>query len=332
MKKILALAMALCMIFALCAVSASADDPVTLVYAEVNPLEGTTVGEVATTFKNKVEELTNGSVVIDIQANAVLGSENDVLDSITAGSTLIDISRISAFALSSYGCEKATLLSLPFTFVSRDHFWNFAASDLAQEFLMEPQTIGLPLRGIFYGEEGFRHFFTNYEINGIEDLVGKKIRVSNDPVMVGMVDGLGASATVVPFAELYSALQTGVVDGAEQPISNYRSGAYPEVANNLILDGHTLGAIEIVITDNAWAKLNEEQQNAIMEAAKFTMARNKEIAQEKDDTALNLLLEEGCNVVEVEDKGPWQEACSKIVGEYTQGDLAALYQQILDLA
>ena len=336
MKKFLAIVMALSMVFALCAVSASADvadDPkVTLVYAEVNPLEGTTVGEVATTFKAAVEELSGGSVTIDIQAGGVLGSENDVLDSILAGSTLIDISRISAFALSSYGCSKATLLSLPFTFVSREHFWNFAASDLAQEFLMEPQTIGLPLRGIFYGEEGFRHFFTNFDINGIDDLQGKKIRVSNDPVMVGMVEGLGASATVVAFGELYSALQTGVVDGAEQPISNYRSNAFPEVANNLILDGHTLGAIEIVVTDNAWAKLTEGQQNAIMEAAKVAMARNQEVAQEKDDEARQLLTEEGCNIIDVEDKAPWQEACSAIVGQYTEGNLGELYQQILAMA
>ena len=104
MKKILSLALVLCMVLAL-GMTAFADDPkVTLVYAEVNPLEGTTVGEVATTFKAAVEELSGGSVTIDIQAGGVLGSENDVLDSILAGSTLIDISRISAFALSSYGC------------------------------------------------------------------------------------------------------------------------------------------------------------------------------------------------------------------------------------
>lgn len=121
MKKILALVLALCMILAL-GVTAFADDPITLVYAEVNPLEGTTVGAVALYFKEKVEELTNGEVTLDIQPNAVLGSENDVLDAIMGGSTAIDISRISAFALSSYGCDKSTLLSLPFTFVSREHF------------------------------------------------------------------------------------------------------------------------------------------------------------------------------------------------------------------
>jgi len=330
MKKFLSLALVLCIVLALGA-TCFADDPITLVYAEVNPIEGTTVGAVATYFKEKVEELTNGTVTLDIQANAVLGSENDVLDAIMGGSTAIDISRISAFALSSYGCGKATLLSLPFTFVNRDHFWAFANSDLAEEFWNEPQELGLPLRGFFYGEEGFRHFFTNFEINGIEDLAGKKIRVSNDPVMVGMVEGLGASATVVAFAELYSALQTGVVDGAEQPISNYRSNSFPEVANNLILDGHTLGAIELVITDSAVAKLSEEQLAAIYEAGKLTMAYNQEIAQQKDDEARKLLEEEGCNIVDVEDKAPWQEACSKIVGDYTKG-YEDLYQQILGLA
>ena len=119
--------------------AAAANDPkVTLVYAEVNPLD-TIVGQTGTHFKEKVEELTGGSVVIDVQASGVLGSENDVLDAILGGSTTIDISRISAFALTSYGCNKSKLLSIPFTFENRAHFWNFANSDLAPEFLSEPQ-------------------------------------------------------------------------------------------------------------------------------------------------------------------------------------------------
>ena len=125
--------------------AAAASDPaVTLVYAEVNPLD-TIVGQTATAFKEKVEELSGGSITIDIQASGVLGSENDVLDNILAGGDTIDMSRISAFALTSYGCGKATLLSIPYTFASREHFWNFAGSDMAQEFLAEPQQMGLPL-------------------------------------------------------------------------------------------------------------------------------------------------------------------------------------------
>ena len=179
------------------AAAAASDPKVTLVYAEVNPLD-TIVGQTGTHFKEKVEELSGGSVVVDVQASGVLGSENDVLDAILGGSTSIDISRISAFALTSYGCNKSKLLSIPFTFNNRAHFWNFANSDLAPEFLNEPQELGLPVRGLFYGEEGFRHFFTVKPVATIDDLKGMKLRVSNDPVMNGMVEGLGAMALSSP--------------------------------------------------------------------------------------------------------------------------------------
>lgn len=201
---------------------------------------------------------------------------------------------------------------------------------MAAEFLNEPQELGLPLRGIFYGEEGFRHFFTRTPVNSIEDLKGMKLRVSNDPVMNGLVEGLGAYPTVVSFGELYSALQTGVVDGAEQPIANYKSNAFPEVANNLILDGHTLGAIQAVITDAAWNKLTENQQKVIMEAGKYTQEFNATLSADAEAKVLEELKADGCNVVEVTDLAPWQEACSKVIEENT-ADQAELYQQIKDL-
>lgn len=311
------------------AAAAASDPKVTLVYAEVNPLD-TIVGQTGSHFKEKVEELTGGSVVVDVQASGVLGSENDVLDAILGGSTSIDISRISAFALTSYGCNKSKLLSIPFTFENRAHFWNFANSELAPEFLNEPQELGLPVRGIFYGEEGFRHFFTVKPVSGIADFKGLKLRVSNDPVMNGMVEGLGANPTVVSFGELYSALQTGVVDGAEQPIANYKSNAFPEVANNLILDGHTLGAVQAVITDNAWNKLTENQQAAVMEAAADTQAFNADLSETAEKKVLDELKSSGCNVVDVPDKTPWQEACAKVISENTS-DQAELYQKLLDM-
>ena len=311
--------------------TAAANDPsVTLVYAEVNPLD-TIVGQTATFFKEKVEELSGGSITIDVQAAGVLGSENDVLDAMLGGSTSIDISRISAFALSSYGCIKSSLLTIPYTWESRAHWWNFANSDLAPEFLNEPQDNGLPVRGIFYGEEGFRHFFTVNPVSGLEDLKGMKLRVSNDPIMNGMVEGLGAYPTVVSFGELYSALQTGVVDGAEQPIANYKSNAFPEVANNLILDAHTLGAIQAVICDNAWAKLTENQQAVIMEAGAQTQQFNAELSETEENKVLEELRADGCNVVDVPDMAPWAEACAAVIEENTASP-ADLYQQLLDFA
>lgn len=309
--------------------AASTDPTVTLVYAEVNPLD-TIVGQTDTAFKEKVEELSGGSIKIDIQASGVLGSENDVLDAMLGGGGTIDMSRISAFALTSYGAKKSVLLSIPYTFAGREHFWNFANSDLAPEFLMEPHDNGLGVRGLFYGEEGFRHFFFSKDVKNLEDMKGMKIRVSNDPIMVGMVNGLGANPTVVSMNELYSALQTGVVDGAEQPIANYKANAFDEVANTLVLDGHTLGAIQVIITDAAWDKLTENQQKAMTEAAKYASDFNRQISEEAENKVLEELKAGGCNVIEVEDITPWQAACKDII-ESSTADQKELYQQIIDM-
>lgn len=302
---------------------------VTLVYAEVNPLD-TIVGQTGTAFKEKIEELSKGKIKIDIQASGVLGAENDVLDTMLGGGGTIDMSRISAFALTPYGGEKSKLLSIPYTFVNREHFWNFATSELAPEFLLEPHESGSGVRGLFYGEEGFRHFFTVKPVKSMEDLKGMKIRVSNDPVMNGMVKGLGASPTVVSFGELYSALQTGVVDGAEQPIANYKSNAFQEVAPNLILDGHTLGAIQVIITDAAWDKLTKEQQDIITEAGKYASEFNRKISEEAENKVLEELKADGINIVEVKDIKPWQEACKDVIASSTAKS-AELYKKIVDM-
>ena len=328
MKKILALVAALALVLTCAAATA---EPVTLTYAEVNPLD-TIVGKIATDFKAKVEELSGGEVIIDVQASGVLGSEAQILDGILSGGTTVDISRISAFALTSYGCGKATLLSIPYTFASREHFWNFAGSDMAQEFLAEPQQMGLPLRGLMYGEEGFRHFFFKNEVTDISSLNGLKIRVSEDPIMTGMVKALGANPTVVSFTELYSALQTGVCDGAEQPIANYKSNAFPEVAPYLMLDGHTLGAVQVVITDAAWAKLNEQQQGWIMEAAKYASEQNAAGVQAAEDKGLEELKASGVTVIDVPDKSAWQAAVADVAAiKSATAAYADLYQQILDM-
>ena len=303
--------------------------PVTLVYAEVNPPD-TIVGQVGTLFKQKVEELSGGEVKIDFQHSGVLGTEAQILDGMLGGGDTIDMMRISAFALSSYGCQKAMLLSIPYTFVSREHFWKFANSELAAEFLAEPEAIGLPLRGICYGEEGFRHFFFKDKVEGLKDLKGKKIRVSEDPIMTGMVRDLGASPTVVNFTELYSALQTGVTDAAEQPIANYRSNAFQEVAPYLLLDGHTLGAIQIIVADSGWNKLNDQQKAWIMEAGKFVQQENAKISEAAEAKVLEQLRAGGTHVIDVENKAEWVEACQNTIKSNTKSQ-ADLYKKIVDL-
>ena len=304
-------------------------EPVTLVYAEMNPLD-TIAGEMAVAFKEKVEEISEGNITIDIQHSGVLGDETTIVEAMMNGDDTIDMARISSTALTSHGGEKSKLLSLPFIFESHEHFWNFASSGLADEILAEPSENGSGIRGLFYGEEGFRHFFTFNEVTGIEDFVGMKIRVANDPIMNGMVQALGASPMVVSFNELYIALQNEIVDAAEQPIANYKSNAFQEVAPTLILDGHTLGTMQVIITDEAWNSLSVEQQKWLEEAGDYASSYNRQIAEEAEKEALEELKAEGVTIIEVEDITPWKEACSSVIENNIVGK-ENLYQQIQDM-
>ena len=326
MKKLFSIALVLVMLLS----CASALAEVTLTYAEVNPVEGTVVGDVALAFKSKLEELSGGEVVVDIQASGVMGDEKTVLANILGGDTSVDIVRISAFALNQYGAKKSVFLTLPYVFTSEDHYWKFVESDLAKEMLAESKEVGLPFNGLAYGEEGFRHFFSKSEVKTIEDLKGMKIRVSDDPIMTGMISGLGAAFTPVSFGELYSALQTGVVDCAEQPITNYLSNSFQEVAPYLLKDGHTLGTIELIATDAALAKLSEEQQAMVQEAADYAMQVCKDSVIAKQEEAEKTLIEKGATITEVEDKTPWQEA-TKAVLEANIAGMEDIYDAIVAL-
>ena len=326
MKKLFSIALVLVMLLS----CASALAEVTLTYAEVNPVEGTVVGDVALAFKSKLEELSGGEVVVDIQASGVMGDEKTVLANILGGDTSVDIVRISAFALNQYGAKKSVFLTLPYVFTSEDHYWKFVESDLAKEMLAESKEVGLPFNGLAYGEEGFRHFFSKVDIKTIDDLKGLKIRVSDDPIMTGMISGLGAAFTPVSFGELYSALQTGVVDCAEQPITNYLSNSFQEVAPYMIKDGHTLGTIELIATDAALAKLSEEQQAMVQEAADYAMQVCKDSVIAKQEEAEKTLIEKGATITEVEDKTPWQEA-TKAVLEANIAGMEDIYDAIVAL-
>lgn len=309
---------------------AASGDAVVLTYAEVNSMESLD-GKVAAFFKDKVAELTGGSVVIDIQASGVLGTEADILDGMTTNSGTVDLCRISIFDLNNYGCPLSSLAGVPFTFEDRDHYWTFTETDLAQQMLDEPSGKGLGIQGLYFMEEGFRNYFFVNEVKSLADLSGRKIRVSSDPILTGMTNELGASATVVPFNELYSSLQSGVVDGGDQPTALYESNAFNEVAPYLMKDQHTLSASEVVMSEQSMSKLTEEQMSALLEAGEATSQYCREISAQEEADSEQRLADKGVTIIEVEDKAPWRAACESIISEYTSG-LEAEYQQILDCA
>lgn len=328
-KRLFALALALLLVLGMTS-AAFAENAVVLTYAEVNPIDGTD-GDWAKYFKSQVEELTGGTVTIDIQASGVLGAESDVLDGMISMSGTVDLARVSCYAMNTYRCNKSALLGLPFIFESREHFWNFVDSELGDELKAEPSEAGLGVTALYYLEDGFRSFFFKNPVSGIEDMKGKKLRVSTDQIMTGLVNGLGASPTVVSFNELYTSLQSGVVDGAEQPLAPYESNAFNEVAPYMLLDEHTLATSYIVISDDSKMKLSDDQYNALLQAGKATEAYCREKSAAYDAEVLESLKVKGVTFVEVSDKTPWRDACSDVISQFTSG-LEDTYQGILDCA
>lgn len=308
-------------------------DAVTLVYNEVNP-ESSLAGMVATYLAEQADALSGGTVKIDVRAGgSLMGSEADAIDDMTGPAPTVDIARISIFALDNYGVPTTRITNLPFVFTSREHYWKFASSEVGAQILTDSNTVGgLGVEGKCFYEEGFRHFFFSQPVNSIADMKGLNIRVSTSTVYMDMVKCLGASPVDVAFSELYSSLG-GVCEGAEQPIANYQSNSFYDVAPYMILDGHMLGCGMMIITDSAWAKLDASQQEALQKAFDAAAAYNQEISESAEADSRKICEDAGAIFTEVEDKTPWQEAVTSVIESNTSTeDLKSVYNAILALA
>ena len=298
--------------------------------AEVNPAE-TIAGQTDQAFKHKVEELSEGSLSIDIHFSASLGDVEKIMSMMISHRSSVHILRMSAQNLAPYGCNKTALLSIPYTFSNKAHFWSFANSKTAETILAEPMEIGLGVKGLFFAEEGFRHFFSVHDISGVEDFKGLNIRGTNDLAMQGLIKSLNANSINVNFVDLYSALQSGTVEVAEQPIANYLANHFYEVAPYMILDGHTLGVMEPIITLEAWNSLSENQQQILMKAGMYAQDFCRKLSLEEETRVRKHLESLGVKITDVSDIAPWQEACSDLIKASSAVD-SRLYAQILNRA
>ena len=295
-------------------------------YGELQALDFIYTGCLA--FKNYCESNSSGRIKVEIYPSGQLGSTQEALQQCMQG-TLQCVMGGDGETATLYPAIQA--MSIPYLYNNRAEYYAMLDSEYMAAVYKDIEA-QLGLKTLASADNGgFRNFSNDKKpVHSASDMAGLKIRTMESPIYTKMLESFGASATPMAYSELYSALQTGVVDGAEQPIANYKSNAFPEVANNLILDGHTLGAVQAVITDNAWGKLTENQQAAIMEAGADTQAFNADLSETAENKVLDELKSSGCNVVDVPDKAPWQEACQKVISENTS-DQAELYQQLLDM-
>lgn len=320
MKRKFAGLLATAMMVSSLAMGVSAAENITLKYAELNP-DGHIMDECGDYFAQLVSEMSEGRITIEVYPAGQLGDEKTMYQTIQMGGGAIDICRGNTNSLADFGAKKLNLFGLPFVFRDREHLWNVLDSEIGDEFLAEMQEIGSGMVGLFYLDEGSRNFFTKegIEIRTAADLEGLKLRVPTTEIMTETTTALGVQSTPISFSELYSALQAGTVDGAEQPHSGYYSNKFFEVAPNYSLTGHTYSPSIILMSENVWSKLDEEAQQILVEAGQATEAWNKENIEKLDAELLEQIKADGANVIEIEDKASFQEGTKSVVEKYAAG-------------
>ena len=333
MKKAVVTALAFGTLLSMGAISAMAAEPeMTFKYAELNSDDNINA-RVGYKFAEYVNELSEGRIEIEVYTAATLGQEVECLNALQMGGGTVDFYRGNTNSLSDYGFRKLNMFGLPYIFTSRDNMWKVLDSEeIGQAFLDEGVEVGAGMVGITYTDEGARNTFTSMEMSSIADLQGKKIRVPETTLMMDTMTALGAEPTPIAYSELYSSIQTGVVDGGENGYPGYDSNKFYEVAPYYLLDGHTFSPGIILMAEAKWNQLSEEDQAILREAGKKASEWNKEQIEAEEAELRKGLEEKGVTIIDVpaEDLAAAQEACQPVWAQYTEG-LEDELQQIQDL-
>ena len=215
-------------------------------------------------FARLVEERTNGRIKIEVYHSSQLGEERAVIEQVQFGA--IDFTRVSISPLAAFA-NQLNALQMPYLYRDADHMWSVLRGEIGDEILasLEPSNFV----GLAWYDSGSRSFYNSVrEITSVADMEGLKFRVQESELMVGLVEALGAVATPMPFGEVYSALQTGVIDGAENNWPSYYSTSHYEVAEYYTLDQHTRVPEILVASKMSMDRLSQEDQEIIKQAAR----------------------------------------------------------------
>jgi tripartite ATP-independent transporter DctP family solute receptor len=261
-------------------------------------------------FKNDLEERSGGQLQLKIFPDGQLGSEREVLELLQIGS--IAMTKVSAAVMANFAPEYE-VLGIPYLFRDKDHLFDVLEGDVGNELLDKGSQYWL--RGLCFYDAGSRSFYTkNKPIRSPDDLKGLKIRVMNHQLSVDMVNVMGASATPMAFGELYTALQQGVVDGAENNPPSLVSSNHYEVCKYYTLDEHSSVPDVVVIGTKFWDKLEEEERSWLMEAAKASAEAQKTYWQKSVDDCMKKLEEAGVEVI-IPDKALFASRTASMIEE-----------------
>ncbi len=240
-----------------------------------------------------LKEISGGKLVLEIYPNQQLGSERECLELLQIGS--LDLTKVSAGAMENFS-PKMKVFGIPFLFRDREHSFKVLDGPIGKSLLQEGSKYWL--KGLAYYDAGSRSFYTKKTpINSPEDLSGLKIRVQESVTSMDMVKSLGGSPTPISWGELYTSLQQGVVDGAENnPPSFYLSRHY-EVCKFYSLDEHTVLPDILVAGTTLWDRLNEQEKKWLQDAADRSVPNQRKLWAISEAEALKAVEEQGVTII-----------------------------------
>ncbi|RRH90892.1 TRAP transporter substrate-binding protein [Mesorhizobium tamadayense] len=272
-----------------------------------------------------IKKRTNGRYSIEVYHSAQLGEEKDTIEQTQTG--VIDLNRVSMGPFNGIVPETA-VPSLPYMFRSVEQMRHVMDGPVGDQILKAFEAHDLV--GLAFYDSGARSFYnTKKDIASIADLKGMKFRVIQSDVFVDMVNALGANATPMAYGEVYSALETGVIDGAENNWPSFESAKHYEVAKHYTLDQHQIVPEVLVMSKASWDKLSPEDQAIVRQAAKDSVVKMRELWDAQEKKSREIVEKAGVKVSEI-DKQPLIDAMKPVYDKYLSTpelkDLAARIQ------
>lgn len=268
----------------------------------------------AVMFEEAVED--RSDIDIEIYPARQLGDDKELLEGVRLGT--VDAAIISS-AIFGGTTPLMDALQLPFLIPSYDALADAFASPEGQALLAGLDEIGL--QGLGYYEGGYRHFLTGKQlVRTLDDFQGQKTRVVPARLHLDIWEAIGVSPTPVAYGEIYTSLQTGVLDATEINVTSVHAEKLYEVADRMTLTGQYFWPGVLVINPRVFQNLDEAQQQALVEAAKETMRPQVEAAAEQDAEALEKIREQGVTVVELDNRDAMIEAVQPVYETYEAKD------------
>jgi tripartite ATP-independent transporter DctP family solute receptor len=265
-------------------------------------------------FAKLVNQYTNGQFKVDIFPGGMIsGDEKVVIEQVKINA--IQIARVSSGALGAFNAQ-LNVFSLPYLFDSSDHMWNFLLSPYGMKMLDDLAPSGFV--GLCWYDGGARSFYANYPLNTVADLKGKKFRVMGNPLLVKMVEAMGASAVPMAAGQVFSSIQGGVIDGAENNAPSYvKSFNHYQVAKFYMIDEHLRLPEVLFMNKGAWDKLSKDQQAAFKKAAAETVSWQRKAWAAYDIESMNVIKADPTVKITYPDLAPFRAAVKDLVAAET---------------